>query len=408
MSASPFHKGDRIGNYEIVKPLRCGNYGCVYKAKNLETDSPFALKVLKAKPSPKQLRALRREASVQSELKHKNIVRCFDFQCANASPPFLVLDYVEGSSLQDILYGKTRTELSFEKAYSVIKGCLEALIYAHSHGVAGKGVVHGDVKPGNILIPSKAGEEVKLADFGVARILGTYSMRIKGSSKTASPELQRSWKEERKWDGDYQCDLFSLGVVAYILVVGRHPFGDYDGEGLTPSDRILDEQCQASCATRLDGKPMPVGFDVFVAKLLQKDRFVRFQSGREALNCLSQTSPQDLQDPKGTQLLAHPQKNLRVAINFDPKPIQEVDLDVDRCVYELKEEGRLIKRGKMALATGAGGWQCILPLDIWNAAENVTMVFQLRDKIGNKWITNPFFPFVSTQKAIAVPKEDMS
>lgn len=399
MTSNILAQGERIGQYKIVRELGRGSYGCVYKAEEEQTGGFFALKMLHGKPTQEQKDALRKEAIVQSGLVHKNIVRCFHFVPDEPKGPYLVLEYVDGYSLQDILEGKSSIKIDFLFANRIIKSCLEGLAFAHTYE---KGIVHGDVKPGNILVPADEAVEPKLGDFGVARILGTEDLLKKGSAICAAPEFLKNWKQEKKWTGDYQCDLFSVGVIAYCLVTGRHPFIDLLGLGRSVSDFVEDDSFKAPPLVRLDGMSVPKGFEAVISSLLEKKRSKRCGSAREALNSLAHVdlSSSVKQEQKDRKYLAG---DIKVVIDFSPAPTPEVDLDLSKCTYELREGTKVVKRGKIPLAMTPGGWQCELPPEVNRVEQSQTIRLNLVEKNGkDRWEVKPFYPFVIAQKATRV------
>lgn len=389
--------GDIIGNYRVLKLLGCGNYGCVYKVEDIQTHGTFALKLLHGEPSPKRKRELKKEAEIQTQLIHKNIVRCFRFEPDAPEGAFIVLDYVDGCSLGKVLKDRPKS-ITFEKAHKIVESCLEALDCAHTFE---KGIVHGDVKPGNILIPFNVEEEVRLGDFGVARVVGTSSVRRKGSSSWAAPELLKEWEKNRLWDGDKLCDLFSVGIVAYYLLANRHPFGDYLGRNLRVSDLILDIECEAPPLRRLNGVEVPERCEGVVAKLLRKDRKYRCQSAREALTHLksvgvSQRTPTQRPSSEPTR------RDIKVNLNFLPRSPGEVDLDVDDCSYEIRDGAEVMEKGRVALAMLLGGWQCTISTRSIDELKNPVVMIHLVEKKGKRWEVRPFYPNVINQNAMEV------
>lgn len=388
--------GDVIGKYEIIgKPLGCGNYGCVYKAMNMQSTGIFALKVLHGKPNERKKGALKREAEIQSNLVHKNIVRCFDFEPDDRKGAFIVLDFVDGHSLSDLLNSKRK--FSFEEAYKIAVSCLEALVCAHTHQ---KGIVHGDVKPGNILIPSNKDEEVRLGDFGVARVLGTAKMRRKGSSNWAAPELLDAWRKKKVWDGDIYSDLFSVGVVTYYLLAGRHPFADLDGFDRTIADLILDNGYHApELVNSLDGTPIPEEFGKIMNKLVEKEKKSRLQSAKETLDDLLKVSFPPMSGAPSAGALTGEPAEIRVNLEFvSPRPAPDIDLDVNQCLCEIKKGTKVVQKTVAPMAMTPAGWQCTLPSWIRNGPESLSVSLGLKEKDGKTWEVRPFYPHVTTQR----------
>ena len=263
--------------YEILEKLGEGNYGTVYLAKHQEVKREVAIKVLSCDKGG--LPDLQQEVWIQGRLSHPNVVSVLDFAVIQEKG-HLIMEYVE-NSLQ-----KTLGELALKKkpvpldlALELIKGCMEGLAYAHDVGV-----VHGDIKPGNILMDIN--KRPKLSDFGVARIMGTAAKPREGSAKWAAPEVLRRWKKDKLWACDYQSDLFSLGIVAYLLLTGKHPFVDVSG-ALTIEEVILTDQITPSFPSR-EGEIIPYRYAAMTIKLVQRDKKQRYASARDALEDLQE------------------------------------------------------------------------------------------------------------------------
>jgi serine/threonine protein kinase len=216
----------RLDRYEIVDEIGKGAMGSVYLAQDpligrLVAIKTFNVKGLADTGTLTHLRALSvREASAAGILSHPNIVTIHDVvDTAGDSPPFIAMEYVRGTNLQELL--KPCKPLPVDFVRSVLSQVSSALDYAHS-----KGVVHRDVKPANILITDD--EQVKLTDFGIAYLRGADPANEKkrlGTPAYASPEQIMGDKV------DHRADLFSLGVVLYEMLLGSAPF-----RGKTPAE----------------------------------------------------------------------------------------------------------------------------------------------------------------------------
>ncbi len=259
-------------NFSVKKLLGKGTYGSVFLAKHQEIGRDVAIKVLT--DGEGRFEDLQHEAWVQGKLSHPNIVSVYDFTVIDKRG-HLVMEYIE-DSLQKIFEkcSARQTKVSLEFALRIIKGCVEALAHARYLGV-----VHGDIKPANILVASN--NDPKISDFGVARLLGTPAMRQQGSAKWAAPEVLRSWNKDGVWACDYQSDLFSLGIVAYVLLTGRHPFLDPAGV-LSVEQVILDDDIAPVFPTR-DTEIIPERYATMTMKLIQRDKRKRYESAEEAL-----------------------------------------------------------------------------------------------------------------------------
>jgi predicted Ser/Thr protein kinase len=217
--------GAKLGRYEIAAVLGQGAMGVVYLAHDPEIDRPVALKTvrpeaMRGESSAELESRFIKEAKLAGRLQHPNIVTVFDVG-RDRGELFIAMEYVDGHPLTRYLAAADALPLNAK--IGIVRQTAEALDHAHE-----RGVVHRDIKPGNILI-SKDGR-VKVTDFGIARLTGattsdlTRTGQMIGSPAYMSPEQIRG----EKLDG--RSDLFSLGVVLYELLTGTRPF---PGESIT-------------------------------------------------------------------------------------------------------------------------------------------------------------------------------
>ena len=203
--------------YRVERSIGRGGMAEVFLAHDILLDRPVALKVLFPEYAidPNFVERFRREAQSAAALTHPNIVAVYDWGKVNTTY-FIAMEYVEGKTLATLL--KERGPLSPTHACDVISEVAAALSFAHENGV-----IHRDVKPGNILIG--LGGQVKVADFGIARALGanveealTEIGSVMGTATYLSPEQAQGAQP------DPRSDIYSLGVMMYELVAGRAPF----------------------------------------------------------------------------------------------------------------------------------------------------------------------------------------
>jgi serine/threonine-protein kinase len=203
------------GRYELVNQIARGGTAQVYLARDLLLDRPVALKVLFPELSSDSsfVERFRREAQAAANLSHPNIVPVFDWGESERTY-FIVMERVDGEPLSAIIRGQA--PLPAMRAAAIAGDIANALSYAHRHGV-----VHRDVKPGNVLITRDG--QVKVADFGIARAVGhddsvTQTGLVMGTATYFSPE------QAQGLGVDGRSDVYSLGVVLYEMVTGRAPF----------------------------------------------------------------------------------------------------------------------------------------------------------------------------------------
>ncbi|MEM8734144.1 MAG: serine/threonine-protein kinase [Planctomycetota bacterium] len=206
---------------QIQSLIGAGGMGAVYKAKQQGLDRVVALKVLPEEFGRDVKFAMRftREARTLAKLNHPNIVSVFEFGCAGETYYFL-MEYVEGSTLRDAVRHQT---LAPEHALEIVPRLCDALQYAHDQGV-----IHRDIKPENILMSVDGA--VKIADFGLSRILGdeANAMALTGTHQVmGTPRYMAPEQLEGARSVDHRADIYSLGVVFYEMLTGELPIGRF-------------------------------------------------------------------------------------------------------------------------------------------------------------------------------------
>lgn len=266
------------GRYSKEKLLGSGTYGEVWRCNDQKLKRTVAVKLLHK--GVKDFSHLKEEGQALSELTHKNIVIVYDIG-SDKKNGWLVMELVEGPSLQSYLSEliKNKKWLAIDDSRDIVEQCLEALEFAHE-----KNRIHGDVKPANIFLP-KTGE-IKLGDFGVAKILGGtehekvgyiagYERRL-GTASYAAPEVLLGQPR------DFQSDLFSVGILAYVLFTGQHPF--YEKSGIFKiQDLITDKDFAPPKPSEL-GLKIPEKYEKIMMQLLEKDKNKRYKKARDVLD----------------------------------------------------------------------------------------------------------------------------
>jgi serine/threonine protein kinase len=209
-----FSPGQTFGAYRIVEPLGRGGMASVYKAYEAALDRYVALKVLPGEFLHDETFAERfkREAKVVARLEHPNIIPIHAFGIEGGIP-WMAMRLISGGALSGLL---PRGRLPHERIITILRGAAHALDYAH-----GKGVVHRDVKPQNILLDEA--ERVYLADFGIAKMVEGAGALTQTGMITGTPQYMAP-EQATGQPVDQRVDIYALGVVAYEMLTGRVPF----------------------------------------------------------------------------------------------------------------------------------------------------------------------------------------
>ncbi|BDG03905.1 serine/threonine-protein kinase [Anaeromyxobacter oryzae] len=217
------------GRYELVSHLATGGMGAVFRARHVHLRKEVAVKVLRSDLSstPEIVERFRREAEIASALEHENIVRVTDFGRSAEGHLFLVMELLAGESLFDRL--RRESFLAPEDAVPILWQVCSGLEAAHAMGV-----VHRDLKPENVFLARTAsGREVtKILDFGICKIAdpasgsATQAGMVVGTPEYLSPEQAMGGAV------DARSDLYTVGLIAWRMLAGRHPFKADDARGL--------------------------------------------------------------------------------------------------------------------------------------------------------------------------------
>ena len=204
------------GRYRLDGRLGAGGMSTVFRAMDNVLERPVAIKLLAEHLAEDEafVARFRREALAAARLQHPNVVQVFDSgQDPDSSRHFIVMEFVNGPSCADLL--RDQETLGVEHTTDIVRGACNGLDYAHRQGV-----VHRDVKPGNLLISSESGN-LKLADFGIAKAAEqtriTQVGSVLGTAAYLSPE------QARGEEAGPASDIYSLGVCAYQFLAGRLP-----------------------------------------------------------------------------------------------------------------------------------------------------------------------------------------
>ncbi|MCH7885006.1 MAG: serine/threonine-protein kinase [Planctomycetes bacterium] len=263
--------GTEFGPYKIIAPLGAGGMGEVYRARDAKLDREVAIKVLPDTfaRDPERIARFQREAKVLASLNHPSIAAIYGFEESDGKR-FLVLELVEGETLAERLRGGV---LPVDEGLEVCKQIAEALEAAHE-----KGVIHRDLKPGNVMI--RPDGSVKVLDFGLAKAFSPID-EVSPTQIAESPTITAAFtrpgvvlgtaaymspEQARGKPLDKRTDIWSFGVVLYECLGGRRPF-----EGETATDLIAKILERDPDWTGLPGDT-PLTVQLLLKRCLQKDR----------------------------------------------------------------------------------------------------------------------------------------
>jgi eukaryotic-like serine/threonine-protein kinase len=277
------------GRYRVIEALATGAMGAVYRGEHIHMRKRVAIKVLlpEAEKLSELVARFEREAIVGAHVAHPNIACATDFGQLDDGSFFLVLEFVKGATLRQLI---RQGPLTPRRATVIARQIASALAEVH-----GKGVIHRDLKPANIMLVEGEQDLVKLIDFGFARVdverLGTFERTsqppraarpltgvgmVVGTVAYLSPEARFGMDHV-----DARSDLYALGIMLYEMLSGARPFDCDDTaemlrmHALTPPPSLRDRFPQ-----------VPATLEAVIMSLLSKDPAARMQTGGEALDAL--------------------------------------------------------------------------------------------------------------------------
>src|SRR5713226_689550 len=288
------------GKYLVEKLIKRGGMGAVYRGKHVMMDKTVAIKVLRPALAVDDdvVARFSREAKAASRISHPHAVSVTDFGESENGVVFLVMEYLDGRTLKEII--RSEGPLPLKRVVEIIRQVTGALDAAH-----GQGVVHRDLKSDNIMLSqTNGGDWAKVLDFGIAKIQASASVKdhditapnlVVGTPQYMSPE-QCSQTQAL----DARSDIYSLGVIIYEMLAGRVPF---TGESAT---MIMMKQVQDTPPPILATRPdLPPAVDNVIARALAKHPADRFQTAGELFAALATAAEGASTAPRAAETVAN-------------------------------------------------------------------------------------------------------
>jgi eukaryotic-like serine/threonine-protein kinase len=282
-----------IGKYKVLERIASGGMGSVYLCEHKFMRRRAAVKVLPTARAndPSALERFYREARAVAALDHPNIVRAYDID-QEENLHFLVMEYVDGTSLQDLV--KKSGPLEPARAAHYISQAAQGL--QHAHEIAG--LVHRDIKPGNLIVDR--GGVVKILDMGLARFFNDhedlltqkYDENVLGTADYLAPEQALD-----SHGVDIRADIYSLGATFYYCLTGRTPFSDG-----TVAQKLIWHQTRQPKLIRSLRQDVPEGMAAVVEKMMAKDPEQRYQVPLEVVQALARWTQGGIAPPMEAEM----------------------------------------------------------------------------------------------------------
>jgi tetratricopeptide (TPR) repeat protein len=270
--AVPMVGGRLAERYEILSELGRGGMGQVYKARDVELDEIVAVKALlsSGQSNPQEEIRLLREVQICRRITHPNVVRVYDIGKFQGGL-FVTMEYIEGQGLDELI--EKETPLPFARIRFLLTEIASGLREAHSQGV-----IHRDLKPGNIIVNAS---RLKILDFGIAA-MGGLGARLTQAGYVMGTPMYLAPDQILGGEPDSRSDLYSLGILAYYMIAGREPYDPCD------LNLLLLKQIHATPPHVRRFRPeTPEPWSAFLDRLMAKDPKLRFQSAEDVLTVLA-------------------------------------------------------------------------------------------------------------------------
>ncbi len=290
MGAGRLKAGDVVGQkYKVEKPIGAGAFASVYVAQDLKVGRRVALKVLDTQMGDIFDR-FRHELEAVKNLEHQNIVRLYDFDRTQAGAPCIVMEYIEGEELGELVFEERGFALV--RVADIAAQILDALVDAHSQGI-----VHCDLKPENVLITSKGarGDVAKVLDFGIATLSWDEQQGDGGKQIVGTPHYMAPEQIKRKNIGPWT-DLYAVGLIMIEMATGERAV-----DGHSPQE-ILRKQLNES--VKIPEALAGTELGAIIERAVQKHPERRFRSAKEMYDDIQRALSYGTSSPQWGKIFA--------------------------------------------------------------------------------------------------------
>lgn len=362
------------GKYRVEKLIKTGGMGAVYRGKHVLMDKTVAIKVLRPSLAVDNVVVARfsREAKAASRISHPHAVNVTDFGEAENGVVFLIMEYLDGRTLKEII--QAEGAFSLDRTVEIVRQVTGALEAAH-----GQGVVHRDLKSDNIMLVRHNGEEwAKVLDFGIAKIQQTEGSRdveiTQANLVVGTPQYMSPEQCSQTGPLDPRSDLYSLGIIIYEMLAGRVPF---TGESPTV---IMMKQVQDPPPSVLSARAdLPASVDEVIKRALAKQPLDRFQSAGDLYAALAKAAAEE-----GEAAPAVPAKVLDTVANAPVNPtithpIATDDADEVTLVHPRHESPAYQRQHPEPIPARFSPWRIMVPAAIALVAVFAVVFFLTRN-----------------------------
>lgn len=286
--------GETIGRYKIISLLGKGGMAEVYKGLQESLDRHVAIKMMHSFLVTEEdfLQRFKREAKAMASMSHPNIVRVFDFDVYDNNSYYLVMEFIDGGTLKEMLeaFHEKGEKMPMRDAVNIGIQIADALDYAHR-----RQMIHRDIKPANVMIDQDSGKAI-LTDFGIVKMVGNQSMAYTATGALIGTPSYMSPEQALGKTGDERVDIYSLGVMLFEMVTGKLPF---DAE--TPLAVVMKHVNDLPPLPMNFNEDVPLALQEVILKALAKDPDERYQTAKAFANALRQVN---LSGPLATEAVA--------------------------------------------------------------------------------------------------------